>query len=137
MARILILDDEEDMRESLRRALERSGHDVLAAAGGREGLKIHRATPADLVITDILMPELDGIEVLKQMLCDSPDLKVIAISGGSVRVQIDLLKIAEILGAATSVILSKTSQAYELGPGFWDAPFCTTARTLRAKSSPV
>ena len=64
MARILVIDDEDRIRRMLRAALEMEGHEVIEARQGEEALRLHRAAPAELVITDILMPEKDGLEVI-------------------------------------------------------------------------
>jgi DNA-binding NtrC family response regulator len=99
MARILVIDDDEQIRGVLRKALEMEGHEVLEAGHGREALRLHRATPAELVITDIIMPEQDGLEVIMALRREAPDLKVIAMSGGGHLVQTEALDMAEPLGA--------------------------------------
>src|SRR5205814_9137865 len=82
MARILVIDDEEDSRALVRQALESDGHEVIPATDGAEGLALQRERPADLVITDIFMPEADGIETIHKLKTDFPKVKVIAMSGG-------------------------------------------------------
>jgi two-component system response regulator (stage 0 sporulation protein F) len=62
MATILVIDDQEPIRTLLRRALEWAGHKVLEASNGRLGLALYRASAADLIITDIVMPEMDGLD---------------------------------------------------------------------------
>jgi DNA-binding NtrC family response regulator len=103
MARILVIDDDEQIRSVLRRALEGEGHEVLEAGDGTEALRLHRATPADLVITDILMPKKDGLEVLLALRRGSPRLKVIAMSGGGRHGQMTSLEAARPLGAFASL----------------------------------
>ena len=100
MSRIVIIDDDEGVRDLLREALETTGREVVTAVNGREGLHAHRAEAADLVICDILMPELDGIQVMQELRRCSPSLKLIAISGCAERLRLDVLKIATLLGAA-------------------------------------
>ncbi len=82
MARILVIDDEEDSRALVSQALESDGHEVIPATDGAQGLALQRQLPADLVITDIFMPEADGIETIHELKKDFPRLKVIAMSGG-------------------------------------------------------
>jgi len=81
MASILIIDDEEPVRALLRFALEAAGYQVTEAANGRQGLELYRQRPADLVITDMLMPELNGLDVLLELTREFLHAKVIAISG--------------------------------------------------------
>lgn len=82
MARILVIDDEDRIRRLLRAALEMEGHEVLEARQGDEALRLHRTMPVELVITDIIMPEKDGLEVIMALRHDAPKLKIIAMSGG-------------------------------------------------------
>ncbi len=102
MARILIIDDDDSITSLLRKVLERGGYEVVTAANGREGVRLYIEAPADLVISDILMPEMDGLEALKELRRISPDLKLIAVSGGGARLKMDVLKVAEYLGAAAT-----------------------------------
>lgn len=82
MARILVIDDDESMRSLLRAILEPQGYDVIEAENGYEALLCYQAEPADLVITDMLMPVMDGVELITKLQHDFPWVKVIAISGG-------------------------------------------------------
>ena len=82
MSRILIIDDEQPVRSVFRRALERAGHEVSEAGDGQAGLKQIAASSFDLVVTDIVMPEMEGIEFILQVRREQPGLKVIAMSGG-------------------------------------------------------
>ncbi len=82
MVRVLLVDDELPIRVLLERVLERAGYEVEVAATGEEGLEAYRRAPADLVITDILLPEMDGLELICELRKDRPDLEIIAISGG-------------------------------------------------------
>ena len=97
MATILIIDDEEPIRALLRTALEAAGHEVVGAANGRIGLALYRHRPADLVITDIVMPELNGLDMLLELTREFIHAKVIAISGAGGE-QNDL-DVAKLLGA--------------------------------------
>lgn len=81
MARILIVDDEEMDRVLLADVLLDAGHEPLFASDGRSALKIWRESQVDLVVTDMVMPELDGLGLLEAMRGEDPEVRVIAISG--------------------------------------------------------
>jgi CheY-like chemotaxis protein len=81
VARILVVDDDQAIRLLLRAMLERRGHAVVEARNGDEGLQYYRAAPTDLVITDIQMPVMDGMQMMKELRGDFPTAKIIAISG--------------------------------------------------------
>jgi DNA-binding NtrC family response regulator len=97
MATILIIDDEESVRALLRFALEAAGYEVVEVANGRQGIERHRQRRADLVITDIAMPELNGLDMILELMHEFLHAKVIAISGvGGER---NVLDAAKLLGA--------------------------------------
>jgi DNA-binding NtrC family response regulator len=104
MARVLIIDDEDGMRTILRRALEHAGHSVIEASNGLEGLKRISQETIDIVVTDLLMPELDGIELIFNLRKSRPNLRVIAISGGGQLPPDSYLKIAQRGGARRILI---------------------------------
>ena len=79
MARVLIIDDDPDTMAILQQALNSAGYEVILAADGREGMMRHRASPADLVITD--MPIQDGMETIREMHLCFPEVAIIAVSG--------------------------------------------------------
>jgi DNA-binding response OmpR family regulator len=81
VARILVIEDDPGVRELLEATLVRAGHEVRTASDGNLGVALFRAYPAHLVITDILMPEQEGLETIQKLRSDKPDLKIIAISG--------------------------------------------------------
>ena len=83
MATILVIDDQAPIRELLRLVLEGAGHQVMEASCGQLGLALYRNKPTDLVITDIGMPEMNGLEVISELRSRFVDVKVIAISGES------------------------------------------------------
>ncbi len=85
MARILIVDDEEMDRVVLASMLQDAGHESLFAADGHAALKIWRSTAVDLVVTDIVMPELSGLELLETLKREDPAVRVIAVSGISAK----------------------------------------------------
>ena len=99
MAHILIIDDGALIRTILRQALEREGYKIADASNGKEGLRLHRQDMADLIITDILMPEKEGIETIMELKREFPDVKIIAISGGGMGAAEDYLHMANKLGA--------------------------------------
>lgn len=109
MARVLVLDDEDEVRTVLMRALQRAGHEALGAEDGLQGLEIARTQTLDLVVTDLVMPELDGLEFMKELAHLRPGTPVIAISGGGVWDAQSLLKVAGALGA-----LRTLSKPFEL-----------------------
>jgi CheY-like chemotaxis protein len=100
--KILIIDDEEGIRQLMRLALEENGYEVLDAANGKDGLKIYRISHPDLVITDIFMPEMDGLETIMALRRENPDVKIMTISGGGSRGH-DYLPAARKLGASCSL----------------------------------
>lgn len=83
MPRILLIEDDHQVRAMLKMRLERAGYEIVEATDGVAGTQMFRTTPVDLVITDILMPEKDGLETIMDFWRDAPDVKIIAISGGS------------------------------------------------------
>jgi len=82
MSSILIVDDEADIRDALKMVLENEGYDVKVASNGNEAIRYQQNAPADIVITDIIMPEKDGINTIKEISNDYPRTRIIAISGG-------------------------------------------------------
>ena len=97
MATILIVDDDAPIRSILRDILEEDGHQIREAADGQTGLTLYRGTPADLVITDILMPERDGMEVTLALTQEFLDAKVIAMTGAAGHQ--NFLNVAKLFGA--------------------------------------
>ena len=99
MTRILVVDDDVEVREMLKQLFERAEFEVLVAPDGKEALKLHHATPADLVVTDIVMPEKEGLETIMEFRNRFPLVKLIAISGGGKIEANEYLNIAKALGA--------------------------------------
>ena len=110
MARVLIIDDEMVIRNSLRQLLETAGHDVADASNGHIGMQMHAQTPFDLVVTDILMPEQEGLETIMEIRRTSPGVKIIAMSGGGRFIHAEVLDIAQKLGAQRILTKPFTSQ---------------------------
>lgn len=99
MDHILIIDDDDQFRAMLYEMLERSGYEVTEASDGKEGIKFYRENPTDLIITDLIMPEKEGIETIQELKQDFSDVKIIAISGGGRVGPEDYLQLAKMLGA--------------------------------------
>jgi CheY-like chemotaxis protein len=99
MSKVLIIDDDRMVRETIKIILESAGHAAFLAGNGREGLKIFTAAAPDIVITDILMPEKEGIETIAELRRLKPDLPIVAISGGGRVGNMNFLKAAESFGA--------------------------------------
>jgi len=112
MARILVIDDDEATRRVLKLLLERAGYDVTDAADGAAGVRSYREQPADVVLTDILMPGKEGLETIRELKHDYPDVKIVAMSGGGHTGNMDFLILAERLGADR--VLSKPIDRQEL-----------------------
>ena len=98
MRRILVIDDDVEFRQMLAKMLERAGYEVTEAANGREGMRLFREAPSELVITDILMPEQDGVETVIELKREFADTGIIAISGGGQIDSKEYLRMAERLG---------------------------------------
>ncbi|AGW14394.1 response regulator [Megalodesulfovibrio gigas] len=100
MIKLLLVEDDPQVRSMLSETLRQEGYEVVEAANGREAIAAYKASPADLVITDIIMPEQDGVETIHSLRRDFPQAKIIAISGGSANVRGEyLLGTADALGA--------------------------------------
>lgn len=104
MARILVIDDDPQIRTMLRMMLEREGYEVTEAPDGAVGVQEFRKAPFDVVITDLLMPEKEGIETIIELKRDFPNVKIIAISGGGQHMGADnFLRLAQKIGAKHSL----------------------------------
>jgi DNA-binding NtrC family response regulator len=99
MATILLIEDDIDLRKFLTRLLEREKHYILEAENGIEAETILTSLKPDLVITDIIMPEQDGIGTINMLREKHPEMKIIAISGGGSILGADYLQLARKLGA--------------------------------------
>lgn len=82
MARIIVIDDEASIAIMIKRMLEKEGHEVEIAFNGNEGLQLMEKFQPDLLITDIVMPEKEGLELILDLRKSNPKLKIVAISGG-------------------------------------------------------
>lgn len=100
MARVLITEDDERVRQTLIDVLVRAGHEVVGASSGRRALEVLSHWPVDLIITDVYMPEMDGIELLFSLRQTHAALPVVVISGGGSRGSGgDVLESLELVGA--------------------------------------
>jgi CheY-like chemotaxis protein len=100
MKRVLVIDDDELFRSMVCDTLRDAGYDVQEAPEGKAGLKMLKTAQADLVVTDLFMPEKEGLETIRQIVKDHPAVHIIAISGGMKGSTMDFLPMAKILGAA-------------------------------------
>jgi two-component system chemotaxis response regulator CheY len=103
MATILVIDDDRQVCALLKQALEEQGYNVVSALNGSEGINRYRTLPADLIILDILMPEKEGLETILDLRREFPNVKIIAMSGGSERAKLNLLDLARRLGAQYTI----------------------------------
>ncbi len=103
MAHILIIDDDASMRGSLSHTLERLGHRVSASPDGKAGVARAAENPPDLVITDLIMPEKEGLETIMELRQQHPKIRIIAMSGGGRLSNEDYLHLAKRFGAATTL----------------------------------
>ena len=97
--RILIIDDDLAVRDTLIAILEDRGYEVITAVNGQQGLAVFRRELPDLLVTDIVMPVKEGLQTIREIREERPDMKIIAISGGSRTERHDFLEIARQLGA--------------------------------------
>ena len=112
MKHILLVDDDDLSRGAVHKMLERSGYDVRSTGIGQEALAWYRREPADLVITDLIMPDTDGLEMIQELRRINPAVRVLAISGGGRVDAEEYLSVARKFGAVE--VLPKPFTAPEL-----------------------
>jgi CheY-like chemotaxis protein len=112
MARILIVDDEPDILVILERMIRRMEHETILAANGKEAIRRLEEAPVDVVITDLIMPESEGIETIAAIRKRWPAVKIIAMSGGGSQSPVAYLAVAANLGADAT--LAKPFERTEL-----------------------
>ena len=112
MPRILVADDNKDVRTALRIALESEGYEVEAVADGESAMRAHERRPADVLITDLYMPERDGFETVKYFRDRKPDMPIVAMSGWKRGQRCDHLPVARQAGA--NFVLRKPFKLDEL-----------------------
>jgi len=97
----MVVDDEESVRDSFQQILTPAGYRVIPVASGKQALRILGAERLDLVVTDLVMPDLDGLELIQSIRRDHPGVKIIAVSGAFGG---QYLRAAEFLGADASLM---------------------------------
>lgn len=127
MARILVIDDDEIVRAALSGVLNARGHEVTDTESGETAIRLHREQPFKLIVTDILMPDFDGIEVIRRFRQVDPGIKIIAISGGGWADPDQFLSMAQRLGAVAT--FSK--------PFDWEALVAAVERLSGAETGPA
>lgn len=103
VAFILLIDDDDLFRGSIQKALRRKGHKVVQAANGREGVKIYCEQAPDLVITDLVMPDCEGLETILEIKSFKNDARIVAMSGGLSGAAMDMLDLARRMGAMSTI----------------------------------
>jgi len=99
MKHIMVIDDDEAIRDLLKAILEREGYEVTSAADGKEAIRLFRRNPSDLIITDIIMPQQEGLKTISDLRREHPEVRIIAISGGGQYGLGEYLDVATALGA--------------------------------------
>lgn len=100
---ILVIEDDDSLRHMLVRALREEGYEVADAKDGTRGMRLYHERPIDLIITDIFMPQKDGLELIMELRRRSPPPPIIAISGGGQQKDLQMLDIAQKLGATHTI----------------------------------
>jgi two-component system chemotaxis response regulator CheY len=112
MTSILLVDDDDLSRGAVHKMLERAGYQVHSTGDGQTALTHYQQSPADLVITDLIMPEMDGLEIIQQLRKSNPKIRVLAISGGGRVDAEEYLSVARKFGAVE--VLPKPFTGQEL-----------------------
>jgi DNA-binding response OmpR family regulator len=99
MQNILVIDDDKLMCLALAKILISAGYNVVQAADGEEGLKLYRSQDFDLVITDLIMPDKEGIQIIRELRKENSQIRIIAMSAGGRGGATDYLKWARLMGA--------------------------------------
>ena len=110
--KILVIDDDHLVRYAISKILQRNGYDVVTAADGKRAMALLRVELPEVVITDIIMPEQEGIETIEKVRLEYPQIKIIAISGGGRIRNVDFLEMARSFGADD--VIAKPFEAEEL-----------------------
>jgi two-component system chemotaxis response regulator CheY len=114
--KVLVADDETEIRNLIRHWLEAAGHEVLGAGSAREATALLKAGPVDLVVTDILMPDGDGLDLITETRKSQPTARLLAMSGGGRYVETtDCLRMARGFGAHAALLKPFTREQFEAG----------------------
>jgi CheY-like chemotaxis protein len=103
MKKILVIEDNAIVRNTVMRVLQSAGYEVVVANDGLRGVEAFRKENPDVIISDIIMPEQEGIATIRQILGEKPSAKIIAISGGGRIGNTDFLQIARKMGAVDAL----------------------------------
>lgn len=101
MTRVLLIDDEDPFRKTIAKLLARAGYEVVEAENGQVGLRMFERESFDAIVTDIIMPDIEGLELIRTVRAQNPKIPVVAMSGGGRVCGMQPLKVAKILGAST------------------------------------
>lgn len=112
MATILLVDDDEQFRSMLAQVLTRAGYEVEQACNGNEALTSYLSHQADLVITDLIMPDKEGLETIREIRLTNPAARIIAMSGGGPNGLVSYLRVAAVFGA--QMVLDKPFSHHEI-----------------------
>ena len=99
MARVLVIEDNDDIRTLIRYMLKSKGHEVREAENGVQGVHAYRDEPADLVLLDMYMPEMDGLEAMRELRQIDPKVRIVAMTGGGSHNNMNILRSALFMGA--------------------------------------
>lgn len=102
--RILIIDDDNSIRGFIRRVLEHHGYEIQEARNGDEGIRLYQAWKPDLVLLDLYMPEKDGLETLRDLRQESPQPKVVTMSGDGPKYDVAILQSSRFLGSNSALV---------------------------------
>src|SRR3954469_10892911 len=125
--RVLVIDDDEDFRKLALLWFRSYGIEADGAANGAKGLALQRARPAAVIVTDVFMPEMEGIETIHDLRREFPEAKIIAMSGRDPRMKFDVFHVARELGAARPS--RNRSSSRNSSPPYASSPSCARCAT--------
>lgn len=112
MATILLVDDDQSFRTMLAQVLTRAGFEVREACNGNQAVSLYLSNQTDLVITDLIMPDKEGLETIREIRHANPTARIIAMSGGGPNGSLNYLRVASVFGA--QMVLDKPFSHYEI-----------------------